>query len=133
MFQHIAYIRRHNLTDNKIYNSRRQGKSIKKVLCCIVDAPFFTPECDTCDSKKTTSLLECAYVRERCNDFSPVALPLFTLSSSPLLVLTLVCIQRAVHKLILQHPHNASHSLQRKKCSFLRFFHSLRPYRPIYI
>ena len=127
------------LTDNKIYNSRRQGKSIKKVLCCIVDAPFltshFSPECDTCDSKKTTSLLECAYVRvrERCNHFSPVALSLFTLSSSPLLVLTLVYTQRAVHRLILQHPHNASHSLQRKKCSFLRFFHSLRPYRPIYI
>ena len=100
MFQYIAYIRRHNLTDNKIYNSRRQGKSIKKVLCSTVDAQFFniqfSPECDTCDSKKTTSLLECAYVRvrERCNHFSPVFFSLFiilfTLPSSLLFSLSLL-------------------------------------------
>ena len=130
----------------KIYFNRWQILQLQKtrqkhqkiVLCSIVTLHFFSiipPKCDTCDSKKTTSLLECAYVRvrERCNHFSPVALPLYTLSSSPRLVLTLVCLHRTVHRLILQYPHNISDSLQRKKCSFLQFFHSFGLYRPIYI
>ena len=42
----------------------------------IVFLPLFSPECDTCDSKKSTSLLEgarCAYAREGFAFFSLLA------------------------------------------------------------
>ena len=82
--------------------------------------PFFSNfllGCDTCDSKKTTSLLECAryaYARETSSSTC--------LSNDRLREYG--CFAKSVFHISC---------VERKKCTFLRFFPSLGQYLPIYL
>ena len=74
----LCYVLRHILTKREDYAPNSdENNGEKRVFCSIVVQHFpsfsfdFLPTCDTCDSKKSTSLLEGAQVRIRVKN--PIA------------------------------------------------------------